>query len=92
MIFVDHAAYGRPWTGPEFFSESQWGHCEGLVAPGPEDHCVASNSLAAVTYWCQGKTKCEVQMSLIEDVGKHREFFVARIREIGEVYLIPYLA
>jgi hypothetical protein len=32
-------------------------------------YCVAANSLAAVTYWCQGKTRCEFSPELLLETG-----------------------
>ena len=70
-MFIDHAAYGRPFQGPT-------GSCdEALYARRKEDYCVASNTLAAVTYWCQGKKRCRFDYSMIIDAFDHRDFFVA---------------
>jgi hypothetical protein len=43
---------------------------------------VASNALAAVIYWCQGKTSCSFDTTIIKETPvKAKDFFVARYRE-----------
>ena len=47
-----------------------------------DDVCVARNSLAVVTYWCQGKHKCEFQTSDLEAAATYKEFFVPEVSNI----------
>ena len=60
MVFIDHASYGRPFwletagVSPTFCPEEAFA---GILG---KEYCVASNTLAAVLYWCQGKEGCEV--------------------------------
>ena len=59
-MFIDHASYGRPFwletvgVDPTFCPEESFAGSLG------KPYCVASNALAAVLYWCQGKEGCEV--------------------------------
>ena len=59
VVFIDHASYGRPFwletagVSPTFCPEESFAGTE-------KSYCVASNTLAAVLYWCQGKEGCEV--------------------------------
>ncbi len=82
-LFVDHAAYGRPFSGfPSASSPCSAGGGGGgdLFAQTEKEYCVAASSLKAVTYWCQGKRGCGFPHRWIVDVGEAKEFFVAKVR------------
>ncbi len=58
IIFIDHVAYGRPFFKANSVNEDIC--TKDMYAKNENDYCVATNSLAAVTYWCQGKKNCKV--------------------------------
>ena len=47
-----------------------------MYAEIDEEVCIARNSLAVVTYWCQGKHKCQFRTSDIEAAATFKQFFI----------------
>ena len=77
-IFIDHAVYGRPFFLENSLTNIGEDICLGYHAESNSEYCVASNTLAAMTYWCQGKTDCLVDFDLIVDVTDFRDFFAVQ--------------
>ena len=86
VLFIDHIAFGRPFFQDGAFSavQSEYAIClEAFYASAISDFCVASNSLAAVTYWCQGKKSCVFEMDLLVEAAEYREYFLASPSDYG---------
>ncbi len=78
IIYVDHVAFGKPFYQEKSLSPHQ--KCpKDYYAKSNEEYCVAGNSLAAVTYWCQGKKSCNFTTDMLLDapVVPSKDFFVA---------------
>ena len=58
---------------------------EELYAETDEEVCVARNTLAVITYWCQGKHSCLFRKTDIEDAAKFKQFFVASDLNINNI-------
>ena len=59
VVFIDHASYGKPlWLETAGVDPANCPHS--AFAGNEFEYCVASNALAALMYWCQGKEGCEV--------------------------------
>lgn len=80
IIFVDHVTFGRPFFMPKSLSVQQQACKEEMYAESEDDYCVASNALAAVIYWCQGKKSCSFKTDmLMESPVSAKEFYVANL-------------
>ena len=75
VLFIDHASYGRPLFASNVDSVREYCPDEAF-ATDPSDYCVASNTLAAVTYWCQGKEECHFATEFLLDVSNFKSFFL----------------
>jgi hypothetical protein len=75
VLFIDHASYGRPLLGEGLDIARNYCPDDGF-AVDEEDYCVASNTLAAVMYWCQGKTSCSFDTDYLLDIGTLKNFFL----------------
>ena len=81
IIYVDHVAFGKPFYKEKSFNLPKVCPKENY-AKSNDEYCVASNSLAAVTYWCQGKKKCNFTTDMlidVNDVVPSKDFFVANL-------------
>ena len=56
-----------------------------MYAATDEEVCVARNTLAVVTYWCQGKHKCEFRTSDIEAAATFKQFFLPGEFDVNSV-------
>ncbi len=82
VLFIDHAVFGRPFAG-ELSSTSATRCPSELFAANEEQYCVASNTLAAVIYWCQGKQECTFSHSMITDIGDGAKNFFRPNRKVN---------
>ena len=86
VLFIDHAMFGRPFFQKGAFSrdQSEYAIClEAFYAQGISDYCVSSNTLAAVTYWCQGKQSCSFDLGLLLEAAEHKEYFIVNPADRG---------
>ncbi|XP_059081671.1 adhesion G protein-coupled receptor L2-like isoform X2 [Tigriopus californicus] len=79
VIIIDHVAYGRPFFMEQSLTGAAAFACrEDDYAQNERDFCVASQSLAAMIYWCQGKTSCEVNTTLFRESSIYKEYFLVK--------------
>ena len=75
VIAIDHIAYGRPFRQQGSFPFT--GVCQAEdFAQNEEEYCVSPNALAAVTYWCQGKSECRFNLDDLDQMMESKEFEV----------------
>lgn len=77
VIIIDHVAYGRPFYMNQSLTGAASYTCRSTsYAQNSNEYCVASQSLAAMIYWCQGKNRCEINSTLFQESTNYKEYFI----------------